>query len=194
MTETKQCTGCLKNKPLTDFHRNSANEDRLAKKCKKCVKAQVEARAAEREPVAPDTPLTCSKCGNTKLAAEGFYAHPTSKTGYNTTRCKACSSTYYKAGRSDDLKLSQRDYQLQRNYGVTAAWYDEQLAAQGGHCAMCPATEPGHGWAYFAVDHDHATGAVRELLCADCNFMLGRAHDDEERLLAGVAYLRKHKA
>lgn len=46
------------------------------------------------------------------------------------------------------------------------------LAAQGGHCALCPATESRPGFA-LSVDHDHASGHVRGLLCAPCNKILG---------------------
>ena len=45
----------------------------------------------------------------------------------------------------------------------------------------------------LAVDHDHATGANRDLLCSDCNQMIGFACDDEALLLKAVSYLRRHK-
>ena len=50
----------------------------------------------------------------------------------------------------------------------------EQLMAlhegQHGHCAICP--EP-----WTVVDHDHATGTVRGLLCRKCNSALGFLKD-----------------
>ena len=50
--------------------------------------------------------------------------------------------------------------------GVTPADYDRLLAAQGGHCALCPNTPKTRR---LHVDHDHRTGAVRGLLCYRCN-------------------------
>lgn len=39
------------------------------------------------------------------------------------------------------------------------------------------------------VDHDHVTGAVRALLCHNCNFMLGHAKDRPDLLMVAAAYL-----
>lgn len=44
--------------------------------------------------------------------------------------------------------------------------YEAMLAAQDGHCALCPATPKTRR---LHVDHDHKTGAVRGLLCYRCN-------------------------
>jgi hypothetical protein len=50
--------------------------------------------------------------------------------------------------------------------------YSAMLAEQDGLCAIChrPETAVRHGKAMLlAVDHDHTTGAVRGLLCHNCN-------------------------
>jgi hypothetical protein len=53
-----------------------------------------------------------------------------------------------------------------KQLGVTDEEYAVMLEAQGGGCAICgakPKTRRLH------VDHDHATGKVRGLLCHRCN-------------------------
>jgi hypothetical protein len=62
------------------------------------------------------------------------------------------------------------------------------LAAQGGLCAICRAAPAGH------VDHDHVTGAVRELLCFNCNGGLGQFRDDPAVLRAAADYVERHRA
>jgi hypothetical protein len=42
------------------------------------------------------------------------------------------------------------------------------------------------------VDHDHATGAIRGLLCRRCNDVLGKVDDDREILRRAMTYLKKH--
>jgi hypothetical protein len=86
----------------------------------------------------------------------------------------------------------KRDKLLKR-YGITELEYNELLAKQAGHCALCPATTflPDDGRS-LAVDHDHKTGKVRGLLCQPCNLMLGYARDFPEQLEKGASYLRTH--
>jgi hypothetical protein len=84
------------------------------------------------------------------------------------------------------------DYQRHRNFGVTPDQYRQQLAAQENCCAICktPVTNLSR---QLAVDHDHATGKLRGLLCLKCNTALGKFGDSEELLLAALDYLRRHK-
>jgi hypothetical protein len=66
------------------------------------------------------------------------------------------------------------------------------FADQMGLCACCyKPMKPGSG---TCVDHCHTTGEVRELLCRDCNLILGLAGDDPSLLESQAAYLRKHEA
>jgi hypothetical protein len=72
-------------------------------------------------------------------------------------------------------------------YGLTADDFRTMLAEQGGRCAICGGTEPGpRNW---HIDHDHAFGHVRGLLCHKCNVGLGHFDDSVDRLRAAVRYL-----
>ena len=61
---------------------------------------------------------------------------------------------------------SRRKPQRARQLGVTDDDYARLLEAQGGGCAICGATPKTRR---LHVDHDHATGRVRGLLCHRCN-------------------------
>lgn len=78
-------------------------------------------------------------------------------------------------------------------FGITPEQYTQMLEAQGGVCAICCQPERGRAKngriKKLAVDHDHETGAVRGLLCANCNKGIGNLGDDPERLMAAAAYL-----
>lgn len=90
----------------------------------------------------------------------------------------------------------KRDRHRQRaaRYGISEAQFVAMLAAQDGRCAICDeATESAAGRA-LSVDHDHATKAVRGLLCHPCNILLGMVDDDPQMLLRAILYLAKHGA
>jgi len=53
-----------------------------------------------------------------------------------------------------------------KGLGVSDDAYARLLAAQGGHCALCPS---GPKSRRLHVDHEHSTGKVRGLLCHRCN-------------------------
>lgn len=83
-----------------------------------------------------------------------------------------------------------RRVELNRLYGITLEDYDEMFAAQGGMCAIC--NQP--SIKNLSVDHEHATGAIRGLLCGPCNFGLGHFRDNTDFLAAAIEYLRVTKA
>lgn len=82
---------------------------------------------------------------------------------------------------------------LKAQYGMTESQYLELLARQGGVCGICgdtPTPLPvGDGERRLVVDHDHATGRVRGLLCWTCNLGLGNFRDDPSRLASALSYL-----
>ena len=78
---------------------------------------------------------------------------------------------------------------LKKQYGLTVEQYQAMLAAQHGVCAICkkPPTKR-----RLDVDHDHADGHVRQLLCERCNKGLGCFEDSLQLLETAVRYMRKH--
>lgn len=92
---------------------------------------------------------------------------------------------------------AQRHYGLKRYYGLSGEEYGAMLAAQQGLCSICgkPETVMFNGTPkVMHVDHDHATGRIRDLLCGSCNGMLGLAKDSPETLRAAAAYIERHAA
>ena len=120
---------------------------------------------------------------------EGFYVD--TKYDCRTKEGRAADQLEYRADRRVDFQDAER----QRKFGVTRKQYGDLLLTQDGNCAICrkPETATRNGLVKaLAVDHDHATGIVRGLLCSECNTMLGKAKDDRNVLLAAVKYLDKH--
>lgn len=63
-------------------------------------------------------------------------------------------------------KRKRRQPRRAAELGIDDDLYEALLASQDGHCALCP-TRP--KTRRLHVDHDHATGEVRGLLCYACN-------------------------
>lgn len=80
-----------------------------------------------------------------------------------------------------------RSENLKRVYGMTRADYDEMFEEQGGVCLIC--LNPSTSGESLDVDHDHATGEVRGLLCRKCNVVLGLVGEDVDTLCQAVWYL-----
>jgi hypothetical protein len=81
-----------------------------------------------------------------------------------------------------------REKQLRRRYGMTHADYAALMTAQDSRCAVCRETRELH------IDHDHATGLVRGLLCPRCNSLVGHVESQQALLPAAVAYLKERSA
>lgn len=98
-------------------------------------------------------------------------------------KCETCGDGYKPTGHSQRwCRICSPDFNWSRRiarYGVTKPMWDAMLASQGGACALCDG-EPIH------VDHCHATGRVRGLLCYSCNLKLAGLDDAEWREKAEV--------
>lgn len=116
--------------------------------------------------------------------------------------CKECQSRIVKAWRERNREELRRlkaiawkntpkdkkyDKHLRQRYGITNAEYLQMLNEQGGVCKICGCESLRNR---ISVDHCHATGVVRGLLCERCNSMLGRVQDDATLLERAAEYLR----
>jgi len=83
-------------------------------------------------------------------------------------------------------------YNLNRKYLITPDEYEAILTRQDGGCAICRiGVDRATRKERLSVDHCHATGRVRGLLCDSCNRAIGLLGDDPDRVSAAAAYLQK---
>ena len=77
-----------------------------------------------------------------------------------------------------------RKYIIKGRYNITIQQYQEMLLIQDGKCKICDTvmTKP-------HIDHDHASGRIRGLLCRGCNWGLGHFKDDTKYLQSAIKYL-----
>ena len=81
----------------------------------------------------------------------------------------------------------QRRYSYSRFYNITLEQYNDILLIQNGVCAICGQK----GERILCVDHNHATGKVRGLLCDKCNRGLGFFREDKTILIKALGYLNE---
>jgi hypothetical protein len=130
------------------------------------------------------TERQCSRCGKTK---------PDEAFSQRNTQCNPCRAII-EGERYEHNKEQMRNRARERQFGLTPGQYQTMLEAQDDVCAICeqPETNAYNGVVRsLAVDHDHATGKVRGLLCAKCNT---RLHADAaiDWFYRAAAYLQRH--
>lgn len=161
----KLCTGCKKVLPVSEFGKSKATKTGLGHRCKKCSAAKQRARRDAEKAKDP----------------EGYLA-------LQRERQRA-----WRASAPSEVRKARGRVGLLRGKGVTAEWYEATLMEQGGVCAICKRPESkissGGGIKLLAVDHDHATGLPRGLLCQQCNIGLGALRDDPALLEKAIRYL-----
>ena len=152
---------------------------------------------------------TCTKCGATKALKE-FPKDKLRKDGHKSA-CKECYSIYdkkrywnnpeserkrsadYKSSLTEEQRyLSNRNTKLKRAYGISHDDYLLMLEQQNYKCACCGKDNKDAGIKGLVVDHNHTTGAIRELLCTQCNTALGLLKEDEFIIDSLLEYVRKH--
>ncbi len=141
-----------------------------------------------------------------------------SELSLNSPQCRECKADYHKRKISDlktkpdkyknfcqkrrdssrvsKSKTGHQKYNLSFSFGMTVEEYNSKLAAQNGACAICKKPERmvmRGKLLKLAVDHSHATGRNRSLLCSACNRFVGVLEKDADLLAAAISYLRSHE-
>lgn len=120
----------------------------------------------------------CSKCKEYKGSTEFYVKH---------SECKKCSSVHSADWYKRNRETRQYNYRS-KNYGLSKEEVDKLMTDQDGRCAACFNLPSQRG---LVVDHDHATGKVRALLCHNCNSSLGYLKDDPTRVRLLLDYILK---
>lgn len=100
--------------------------------------------------------------------------------------CRECYMAEYR-NKHQDIHRYETDHKLRSRYGISVDERDAIGERQRWLCALC--FEPSRNGMQLHVDHDHETGIVRGLLCAKCNWYLGKVDRDPLLLDRIRAYL-----
>jgi hypothetical protein len=134
----------------------------------------------------------CSICGCNKPLFD-FYKRPETKDGYRTD-CKECfskrSKKKWKNKTDAERKQINKKNRLKHFYGLSIEEYNKMCEAQNNKCFIC-GEEAFYNDKPLYIDHCHATGKIRKLLCQHCNSGLGMFKDSPELLLKAAEYVKE---
>lgn len=140
----------------------------------------------------PNMTRNCRQCEKSFVVSER--RRPGRKRQFCSSRCRQRHlreyCRVYQAARN--TPETRRTGRLRRKYGITLQQWDALFQAQGEGCAGCQRSKELSG-RRLAVDHNHATRAVRGLLCFRCNTIIGKCNEDSAVLIRLAAYLNRYQ-
>lgn len=210
--QTKRCAKCKQIKPISEFYKHpNRGRPGFRGNCKECEAKKYYRhngmKCVMTEAFAAKTKI-CKRCKTEKPISD-YYVNPRSKDGLQYT-CKKCECEMIKQRwerKTPKEKKNINKKRLKRYHrnidnsrliarcskrGVTKKQWLEMFRAQNGKCAICGVSHLELNRA-LAVDHNHITKKVRELLCVNCNSILGHCKDNVVILGKAIEYLEKHE-
>jgi len=160
----------------------------------------------------------CKKCNSTKLM-DDFSKNAKAKDG-KQTYCRACQKARWDSLSKEKKKVYYYRYDsmnrekrmasaaarrldhpdkvysaiIKNKHGITLTEYQKMLHEQDYRCKICKSDFLGNrNIRRFHIDHCHATGKVRGLLCQQCNHGLGNFRDNIDSLAAAIEYLQSSR-
>lgn len=170
----KWCRRCEQVKSRTAFPSHRSTHDGLQTYCRDCFadiyrQRREAAGQVTRPRDLPPGHKFCRGCQEIKPLSE-WSQRPRATDGYHF-RCREC------------ISRRDRERHLAATYGLSPDDLTELLAQQDGRCAICLTAEAIH------IDHDHADGRIRGVLCFRCNAALGQLGDDADVVRRAADYL-----
>ena len=182
--KSRKCAECQKFKTRQEFEGTRS----VCRQCRAIRNREYRrANRADRHIELPES-KKCWRCRTVRPAR--FFSIDRSRHDHLDHTCRWCKRTMNKIAGTGRNNVPRY---LNNQYGLTQAQYDSMLVAQDGKCAICAVAfdQSGRG-TRGQVDHNHATGKVRSLLCSRCNGKLGGV-EDSEFLVKALVYLKNHR-
>lgn len=128
----------------------------------------------------------CNYCNQIK-SLNLFGKYKRVKSGIDSI-CKECKNKKLREYRKQNYQKF-RFYDIKRHYNLTPIQY-QNLFKYGNKCTICLETFKNKNKATVPhIDHCHNTGAIRGILCKDCNTGLGHFRDTIPYLYRAYQYL-----
>jgi hypothetical protein len=166
----------------------NARPERL---CERCGAAPPRTRHARTKFCAP-----CKQADAKDRALSSHYSRHeevlAKKAAYREANREQLRQAFRDRFKRPEVKAKSRADKRKRLYGVDLERFGRMLAEQDSCCQICR-TELNDSTAH--VDHDHATGNVRALLCRTCNLDVGKLEtlESKELLFKMVDYILEHR-
>lgn len=136
----------------------------------------------------PPQSKRCPKCEEVKTLDQ-FSKNASNKDGLQVY-CKPCaliSQREWVAANPERQREISKKAALKATYGLSMDDFNRMWDQQAGMCHICGTALGRHK---HAVDHNHITGAVRAILCKQCNTALGLFKDSPAIIDRAASYLR----
>lgn len=180
--QSKTCTKCGADKPLSEFHIQKAGKHGRSAWCKDCVEQRRRDRTiTRRENVPADAKKECTRCREVK-PIEDFYLG-CGRYG-RQQMCRGCVPKKVAKHVENQKKVNRL-----RRTGFSPQDFDTAINTQENCCAICHGDFSLLPARHIHADHDHRTGERRGVLCQHCNHVLGMANDSAILLRRAAEYL-----
>lgn len=214
------CRRCGVTKPFTaeNFHRHASASGGLRKVCRICINGGYapplgRPRSAHTEAILAGEYAhhTCPRCGARLPFTSDHFPRNKNLSGGLRKTCRNCMRRADREGESrrqlewrkrnpgkfaNTARRANARMKLKR-YGMSYEQYEEMQREQDGRCAICGERETTRNKLDGTIralhlDHCHATGKARALLCQRCNLAVGHVRDSPEICRKMAAYLEEH--
>lgn len=137
----------------------------------------------------------CTKCFK-ELPTTSFTIK---SNGFPVSWCRDCHNAYSREKSKEKPRVRTKEQQRKRclqrilaTHKLSEREYFALIEKQKRRCALCLSSfKDSEERFMMVVDHNHATGKVRGILCYKCNNGLGQFNDDVFLLRNAIEYIKR---